>query len=631
MSKITDFTDSNYVKMDAVGLNRVHPGDSLLQQRRDVNHNNSLQYQYEECERTGRIDNFRIAAGEKEGEISKHLAADSDIYKWLEAAAYDLAAYPESEEKTWLENKINEVIDLIARAQEENGYLDTTFLYRKEERWQDLDHGHELYCGGHLIQAAAAHHRATGENILLDVAIRWADYICDKFGPDGEDGSPGHPEVEMGLVELYRETGTEKYLKLSQFFIEQRGQETLDGSRYIQDHLPIREQTTMEGHAVRQLYLTSGITDIYAETGDESLLKTLKQQWHNFTEKKMAITGGAGAKYEGEAFGLDYELHNRIGYYETCAAIASFMWNWRMLQVTGKVQYADIMELTLYNGLLSGVSLDGLKYFYTNPLEHDGGEDISSNHRGSNRRTSKHWDYTACCPPNMARLLASLPGYIYSKDEQGLYINHYTASSINFTSRGTNVVLIQKTSYPWYGKIDIEIQTEENVEFSLKLRIPGWVNNPQLRINDRIADIALIPGTYVEITRKWSQGDKVSLNFPMSVSKMTANVRATNNAGCAVLKRGPVVYCIESVDYPGIDIYNIVLPQNGKLEDEYRDDLLNGVVVIKGEALIIDKPDRLYSSADKLHIENKVDLLAVPYFAWANRKPGAMRVWLPVE
>ena len=327
MSKVASNAESRIKAFDSVEIERVELHDSLMKRRRDVNTECSLLHQYKECERTGRIDNFRIAAGLKEGEYCGRLASDSDVYKWIEAVAYTIATDNVPDLKTL----VDETIELIEQSQDEDGYLNTAFLGREEEKWTDPDHGHELYCGGHLIQAAIAWKRATGASRLLDTAIRWADYICSRFGPDAKRGSAGHPEVEMALVELYRETGSLRYLNTATFFIEERGKGVLDGTAQIQDHAPVRAQVTVEGHAVRQLYLASGITDIYAETGEDDLMHTLKKQWHNFTSRKMAITGGAGARHTTESFGLDYEIPNRTGYYETCASIASFMWNWRCI------------------------------------------------------------------------------------------------------------------------------------------------------------------------------------------------------------------------------------------------------------------------------------------------------------
>ncbi len=633
MSKITEVENSRVKSFNSANMGRVKPGDSLIKRRRDVNHAASLQHQYEECERTGRIDNFRITAGVKGGELSNRLAADSDVYKWIEAVAFDVGSgYPPE-----MKEKADEVIDLIEQSQEGDGYLFTPYIVdRTAKRWSNLVSDHELYCGGHLVQAAVAYHRATGEKKLLDVAAKWADCAADRFGPNAHPGTGGHPEVEMALVELYRETDEKKYLKLSEFFIEQRGKGVLNGDMKIQDHLPVREQSTMEGHAVRQLYLLCGIADLYSETGDKSLIDTLEKQWSNFTGKKMAVTGGAGARYQGERFGLDYEIPGRTGYYETCAAIASFMWNWRMLQITGTAGYADVMEKALYNGILSAMSLDGKKYFYTNPLEHDGCGSISEHMgkgpgRGSNRRSTSHWDRTACCPPNMARLLAGLTGYIYGLNEDSIYVHHYLENEATLHVQGADVVITQKTRYPWEGEVELSIDTPGELEFSLKLRIPGWSKNVHVNINGREPSEAIEPETYFTVTRRWSRGDRVVLNFPMPVEKVAAHPRVTDNSGCVALRRGPVVYCTESTDHPGIDIYNLSLLEDAEIGFEYVEDLLGGVVVLRSEAALNGGTQELYEPLENRKAVGRAELTAVPYFAWANRTPGAMRVWMPIK
>lgn len=625
MSKITNLKKSNFAVLDALSICNVEMKASFLQKRRIVNQEVSLNHQYEECERTGRIDNFKIAAGIKKGTISHHLAADSDVYKWIEACAYSLC----TDNKQDLQGKVDSVISLIAQAQEDNGYINTSFL-NKENRWQDLTNGHELYCGGHLIQAAVAYYRATGENNLLTVAIKWADLIFDIFITESREGTAGHPVIEMALIELYRETEEKKYLKLAQYFIEIRGKGFVSGRDYYQDHLSVREQTSMEGHAVRQLYLLAGITDLYSEIGDNSLLETLKKQWYNFTTKKMAITGGAGARYAGEAFGLDYELPNRTGYYETCAAIASFMWNWRMLKVTGEAKYADIMEQTLYNGLLSGVSLDGKKYFYTNPLEHDGQKDLALNYRGSNQRTSKHWEHTACCPPNMARLLSSLAGYIYGKSEKEIYIHHYLANKAHFKIKGSKVQILQNTNYPWSGDIELKITTEQETEFTLKLRIPAWAEEIDIKVNGKKINDKIVSGTYLVLKGKWLK-DKIKIKFSMPVQKVVSHPRLSNNDAKVALKRGPVIYCLESGDHLGIDIYNISILKEEEFKAVYEKDLLSGIVVLKGKGFIRKSVNSLYMSITEQEVMEEKELTFVPYFSWANRKKGAMKIYYPVK
>lgn len=641
--KVTDFSESRYAELEGIPLEDVEIQDSLLSDKMEINRSKSIPHQLSECERTGRIKNFKIAAGLAEGEVSEHLAADSDVYKILEGISYVLA----NTNKNKLQREMEKILDLIEKCQEGNGYINTSYqtgggyltqsyttAEDESDRWKDLEHGHELYCGGHLIQAAIAHHRATGKRKFLRIAQRWADLVTEKFGPTARHGTGGHPEIEMALVELYRETGKEDYLNTAKFLLNIRGGKSsgLDGSKYLQDHKPIREQKELTGHAVRQLYLLSGITDIFAETGDDELWEVLSSQWKDLTDKKMAVTGGAGSRYNGEAFGEPYEITNRTGYYETCAGIASFMWNWRMLQVTGEAKYADVMERTLYNTILSGMSWNGREYFYTNPLEHDGGKDLAEQHRGSKRRTTDHFDGTACCPPNIARLLASLPGYVYGEGEKSLYVHHYVNSELNHRIGEKEVIITQGTRYPWKGDIKLGIYPERDLEFSLMLRIPNWAKNTEVRINGNTLNLEPRPGKYLEIHRKWESGDEVNLEFPMNIRKIVANPKVSGNTGCIGLMRGPIVYCIEEVDYPDSELYTVTLPKEAELTAEFDEKVLEDVIIIKGEGKSVPYTQSLYKDLENLNSRRikSIDFTAIPYFAWANREPGAMRVWIPV-
>jgi hypothetical protein len=632
---ITDTSKSPQARLRGASLADVRLGDGLLGQRNAVNGGVALAHQYEELRRTGRIDNYRVAAGLATGDVEGRLASDSDVCKWAEAVSYHLATHGDE----GLRRTLSETVTLIAQAQEESGYLNTSFIGAKQsERWQNLAHGHELYCGGHMIQAAVAHHRATGDTAFLDIACRWADHVHARFGPDRTRGTAGHPEVEMALVELYRETGDKRYLDSARYLVDERGQETsaLGGSVYLQDHAPVREQRTMAGHAVRQLYLLCGVADLYAETGEQALWDTMMEQWIDFTARKATVTGGAGPRYAGEAFGAAYEIPNRTGYYETCAAIASFMWNWRLLNLTARSRYADEMETVLYNGLLSGVSLDGTRYFYTNPLEHDGGEDLAANHRGSNRRTSHHFNYTACCPPNVARLLASLPGYLYGLADDALYVHHYTASTASVEVGGMSVGISQDTDYPWSGDVTLTVDPPKAAEFTVRLRVPSWAPRFHVAVNGTALEAQLGDDGYVSLPRRWSAGDTVELSFAMPVDELRADPRVSVNAGCMALRRGPVVYCIESADFAGTDLYTVGLEDAAALEPRFVQDVLGGVVVLSGEG--VSRPWRagLYAAGPDARegeresaASRRVPFTAVPYFAWANREPGAMRVWIP--
>jgi hypothetical protein len=352
--------------------------------------------------------------------------------------------------------------------------------------------------------------------------------------------------------------------------------------------------------------------------------------WENFTSKRMYITGGAGSRYQGESFGADYELPNRTAYAETCGAIASFMWNWRLLQVTGKARYADEMERALYNGVLPGVSLDGRSYFYTNPLAHDGGEDLAGSFLGSNRRTTRHWDHVPCCPPNVARTLASLGGYLYGKRADALYVHHYAAGTAEIPLDDATVVrLTQKTDYPWDGDVELAVQPEGKKEFVLCLRIPGWVRSPRVETSFGEVPERPVPGSYLRISRAWQAGDTVSLHFPMPVVRHVSHPRVSGNDGCIALTRGPIVYCIESVDHPGIDMFEILLPHGARFSTAHRGDPLGGMTILTAPALVRSASSSLYPPLEGPLSTRDVGLTAVPYFSWANREPGAMRVWIP--
>lgn len=542
---------------------------------------------------------------------------DSDVYKWMEAAAWSLAADPDPA----LDAQLDDLIELVGAAQCDDGYLNTYFMFENAgKRWTDLTTMHELYLGGHMIQAAIAHHRATGKTSFLEIAQKWADHVCRHFGPDKHLGAPGHPEVEMALVELYRETGEKRYLDLASFFIENRGKGVLNGSENLQDHLPIRQQTYVTGHAVRQLYLCAGVTDIYAETGDKSLLETLDKQYADFVNTKMYVTGGAGARHEGEAFGEPYELPNDTAYAETCAAIASFMWNWRMLQVNADSRFADEMERALYNGILSGMSLDGKEYFYVNPLMN----------RGDHRRTTKHFDGCACCPPNLARTFAALPGYIYgvSKDGQ-IYVHQYIQSTADVVLKGVNVRITQDTQYPWDGNVVLHLTIPSPQRFDLLLRRPAWADEMIVQINGkRIRPQELVRG-YVRVSNLWKNGDTVAIEIPMEVVRLVADPRVVSDLGRVAVRRGPVVYCVEQADQKDVDLNRVVLPKNPHFAFQFREDLLGGVGVIHFDAFYSPQDQPLYVPFKTATKGDLVRIQAIPYFSWANREPGMMLVWLP--
>lgn len=584
----------------------------------DVLRKNTIPSQCRLLEETGRIDNFRYAAGKlRESKGLRFLAPDSDVYKWLEAASWCLAYEPDPK----IEELVNSVVPEIAAAQDEDGYLYTLFAFRKAERWRNLRDMHELYCAGHLFQAAVAHHRATGREDLLEVAVKLADHIASVFGPGRREGASGHPEIEMALVELYRETGERKYLELAEFLLDCRGKGLAGGDVHHIDHRPFRELTEIEGHAVRALYLNCGATDIFMETGEEALRRTLERLWHNFAERRMFVTGGAGARYAWEEFGADYELPITRAYAETCAAVANVMWNLRMLLATGEARFADVLELALYNGALSGISLDGTSYFYQNPLAD----------RGGHRR--QRWFGCACCPPNIARLLSYVPGMLYATSKEGLWAILYARSRARVAlDNGVVVEVEQRTDYPWNGEVELTLKPESEGEFSLFLRIPGWCKGAEVSVNGRGVEAEPRPGAFFEIRRLWRKGDEVTLRLPMRPELVVAHPRALTLKGSAAIRRGPIVYCLEGVDNSGFDVWDLYVRPDVELRAEFRPDLLGGVAVVRGEGLVPDMSrweDKLYLPASEApRPARAVEFTAVPYFAWANRQPCPMTVWL---
>ncbi|HEY8446295.1 MAG TPA: beta-L-arabinofuranosidase domain-containing protein [Thermomicrobiales bacterium] len=627
-SVVVDTSRSPHARLRPAPVASVTLEDQFWAPRLRINRERTLPSQYRQFWETGRLNNFLRVAGKYDGPFEGRFYNDSDVYKWIEAASWSLATHPDPA----LSKLVDEVISIVAAAQQPDGYLNTYFsLERADERWTDFDL-HEMYCAGHLFQAAIAHHRATGSRRLLEVATRFADHIDATFGPPEEGkriGTDGHPEVEMALVELARETGVQRYLRLAQFLLDVRGHGHLGdafgryGGWYHQDHQPFRELSEIVGHAVRAVYLNAGAADIYAETGDPAIGAALHRLWDNMTKRKMYVSGGLGSRYDGEAFGEDYELPNALAYAETCAAIGSVMWNWRMLLIEGDARYADLIELQLSNAMLAGVSLDGELYFYQNPLADE----------GHHRRVP--WFNTACCPPNVARTLASLSGYLYSVAEHEIWVHLYAASSASLTlPDGQSVSVRQRTNYPWDGDIALEIDGAGT--FALRLRIPGWADSADLRINGQPAGVAVQPGTYAEIRRSWQPGDVVQLSLPMPVQRVESHPYVVENVGRVALMRGPLLYCVEQVDNPDADLRDVALPESATFQARHDPNLLGGVTVLTTTALACPLAatwtDSLYRRADQqaeAESPRLIPLTAIPYYAWANREPGRMRVWLP--
>ncbi len=625
---VVDTRHSPGARLRPVAVSAVTLTGGLLAARRETNRTVSLRTQFEQIEQTHRIDNFRRAAGKIETDYVGVYFNDSDVYKWVEAAAWSLASTPDPE----LDALLDRVITEIGDSQRPDGYLNSYFAVdRADERWTNPDL-HETYCAGHLFQAAVAHFRATGKTSLLDVARRYADHIDATFGPEDEGKRfwiDGHEEVELALIELARATGEVRYVDLAKYFIDTRGHQRLPkpyGDRpmsYHQDHEPLRETSEVVGHAVRQLYYTIGATDLTLERPEAALDDALGRLWESATERKMYVTGGFGARWEGEAFGDDYELPNDSAYAETCAAIAGAMWGWRLFLRTGEPRYLDVLERALFNNVLAGLSQSGDRYFYQNPLEDDG------DHRRS------EWFGTACCPPNVARTLASLPGYLYATDDAGgIFVTLYADSDAVIDRTDAEPVRIaQRTSYPWDGTVTLRVDTPGR--YAVHLRIPGWVGEaPSVTVNGQDAAVVRSAAAFATIERDWRSGDTVELLLPMPVRRIVANPNVTADGGRVALERGPLVYCVEAADNDGRDVRTAILDADGEITSQFRPDLLGGVVTLSLPAHVAGPErawsGRLYHATTDLAAQpdEPVSLTAIPYYAWANRETGPMVVWL---
>jgi hypothetical protein len=598
-----------------VAVGAVRLGEGFWTPRLAALREVTLPTQYDLMESTGRISNFRRAAGKIEGDFEGIYFNDSDVYKWIEAAAWAVAYEPDDR----LTALMDAVIAEIGPAQREDGYLNTFYTFdRADERWTNLESMHEMYLAGHLFQAAVAHHRATGSDALMTIACRFADHIGSVFGPDLRHGCEGHPEPEMALVELYRETGEARYLDLARFLLDERGHGHCGGKDYCQDHKPFRELTDVAGHAVRALYLNCGAADLYMETGDASLAAAQEAMWANLTARRMYVNGGVGARHWGEAFGGDYELPNESAYAETCAAIASLMWQWRLFLATGEARYMDAFELALLNGALPGISLDGRQYFYVNPLAD----------RGRHRR--EDWFGCACCPPNIARVLAQLTGYMYAVGDDGLWVNLYATGPAEVEVGGVAVRLVQETAYPWSGDVGLRVEPAEEAEFTLRLRIPPWAEGAEASVGgESVGEVT--PGEYLAIRRAWRAGDEVELRLPMRPEWLQAHPWIEGNVGRVALRRGPLLYCVEAAGNKA-DPWALVVDPAAPVSESPRADLLGGVIALEGvaEATPMDQWEgRLYlREADAPKPGGPVAWTAVPYYAWANRDAGPMQAWL---
>jgi DUF1680 family protein len=553
--------------------------------------------------------------------------ADSDVHKTLEAAAWELGT---SSGDAALRSFVEDTVALLARAQQADGYLNSYFtVVAPDERWRKPDWSHELYCAGHLFQAAVAAARTGVSPELVAVARRFADLLVERFGPDGVEEVCGHPEIETALAELYRLTGHRPYLDLARRFLDLRGRGLLGhgrfGSAYYQDHVPVREAREVTGHAVRQLYLLAGMVDVGVETGDHVLLDAAERLWEDAVHRRSYVTGAHGSRHREEAYGDPYELPPDRAYGETCAAIASFQWNWRLLLATGRARYADEMERVLYNAVAAAVSSDGRHFFYSNPLHLRTGH-ASTGEEAAARRLP--WYSCACCPPNIARLMASLPGYLATADDGGLQIHLYGDATLT-TPDGRRVEM--RTAYPWQGRVELAVTSEADAPWTLALRVPAWCAAYTVSVGGEPVRAPVRDG-YVRLTRAWTPGTTVVLDLDMPVRQVAAHPRVDAVRGCVALARGPLVYCLEQADLPpGTILEDVRLDPAAPITAGHRQDLPDVPVVLTARGLAADAGDSLYTAAPgRERTVTPLTLTAVPYFLWGNRSEGPMRVWIPV-
>src|SRR3989454_11970136 len=631
---VLNLTKSLHAKLRNVPVHAVTITAGFWGQRRETNVNKSIPSMEKLLEANGRMDNFLRLAGKSAAPQKGPVYSDSDVYKWTEAAGFALQSGDRPDLRALTEKIISEVVAV----QEPNGYLNTYYVgdrakQRMEpeiQRW-----GHELYNIGHMLQGAIACYRATGDRKLLDAGIRFVnDFLISNFGP-GPDKKPilsGHPEIELALIELYRITGDRRQLDLVGYILQ--GDERIKlphwGYVYHFSGIPFTSRTHLEGHAVRAMYACSGATDYYLETGDQTYWKTLNVLWNDLVSTQMYVTGGVGARSEGEAFGESYELPNSLAYGESCAAIGNMMWNWRMLAATGDAKYTDVIERALYNGINSGMSLDGALYCYRNPLAFD----------PSNGDKIRNPVYdTPRVPRNLERTFASLPGYFYSTSNDGIYLHLYDNSELDWRlENGTALKIQQKTNYPWDGGVEIAVVPAEASHFTFYLRIPGWAERTQVSVNGK-ALTGTKPGEYLPIQRRWSPGDVIRLQMEMAPQMIQANPRLVDDTGRVAIQRGPLVYCMEELDQPnGVALTDVAVDLGQKagalFHSELRSDLLGGVHVLRHMGAVYDKTsssDALYSRYQGEPVKTRrVPLTFIPYYAWANRQATPMQVWTPV-
>ena len=627
---IENLTRSPYAKLHQVPVRAVTIKNGFWAQRRETNVSKSIPTMHDLLEAHGRMNNFRRLVGKSDAPQIGPVFSDSDVYKWIEAVGFAL----QSSDQPALRISAHKAIDEVVAVQEPSGYLNTYFVGDRAALRMLPDTqstGHELYNLGHMLQGAIAYYRATGERKLLDAGIRFVDgFLLPNYGPAPKKPIvAGHPEIEMSLIELYRITGDKRQLDLAGYIL--RGDERLQFPErrtiYMFSGTPFTARTKLEGHAVRAMYACCGATDYYLETGDPTYWKTLNTLWNDLVSAKMYISGGVGARSDGEAFGDAYELPNYRAYGESCAAIGNMMWNWRMLSATGDARFTDDMERALYNGINSGMSLNGTLYCYRNPLAFD---------PSTGDKIRNPWYDVTCCPPNLERTFASLPGYFYSTSSDGIYVHFFDNSELAWhLEDGTALKVAQKTNYPWEGDIEIAVSPARSSQFTLYLRIPGWADEAQVAVNGK-ALAGVTPGEYLPIRRQWAAGDMVRLHLPMRSHVLQANPRVAEDTGRVAVQRGPILYCLEGLDQPGsVDLADVALNlesiPHSAFQDEYKNGILDGVVVLHHGGMAYERAKSqnvLYSRyAGAPSTTRPVPLTFIPYYAWANREPTAMQVW----
>jgi len=632
---VLNLAHSPYAKLKNVPVHAVTIQEGFWSSRRAANVNTSIPSMGKLLESNGRMDNFRRLIGKSDAPQRGPVYSDSDIYKWWEAIGFALQSGDNPALRAMVENTAKDVM----AAQQPDGYLNTYYIRERSadrmtprtQQW-----GHELYCMGHFLQGATSYYRATGDRALLDTGIRFVnEFLIPLYGPEASKKPlmSGHPEMELALVELYRMTGDKRHLNLAEYLLRGDSRIPLKPENYVYHFCgkPFTSRTKLEGHAVRAMYACCGATDYYLETGDETYWKTLNTLWEDLVSSKMYITGGVGARSDGEAFGDAYELPNAQAYGESCAAIGNMMWSWRMLAATGDGKYADVIERALYNGINSGMSLSGNLYCYRNPLAFDPGTgDVIRN----------EWYDTTCCPPNLERTFASLPGYFYSTSKDGIYVHLFHNSEMNWhLEDGTPIKIVQKTNYPWDGTVELEVSPGAPADFTLYVRKPDWSSHASI-VSQSVVSGRVIDG-YFPIRRRWYPGSKFTLKLDMKPELLESNARVVENNGRVAVQRGPLVYCMEQLDQPeGTSLADVSVRtgsrnSGGGFSESFEKDLLGGVMVLRHEGAVIKtSPARssLYFSADApAGSSSKVELKFIPYYAWANRRPTPMQVWTPLQ